>query len=414
MHIFCRETQAHLDLNPHLVNASSSSNLITPELWLKNCRSRSASPTSDTSLSPKLEIVVSNKKTSNDKEVKSQNKKSPLPLISVAPPSKLMKQKGGSEDKIRKSPENKKDGRSKINLRKRRVSKCTSTITSQTHSRHNASTPKAQDLRICSPSTLDGSSPASTVMNSAIHSPTNPLNAHLPNVHPPPPPYTNTLYSNSMFMDNSIPPNHINDHRVPNMFPPHFMPRPHLPFPHDRPRLPPPITLPPQALGQPPPVTVMVPYPVILPIPLPIPIPLPVSTFAHAYNNKPRTEVNKTEDCEGPLDYTMKTITSKMLEENRTYDDHVNDEINNQAHENVEISDLVVEEQERENIESNNPEQTLPKFKITRVNNKLAKIVSKSRDPSESMRPLRKRRRIVEAPDEEDNFIPETRKIVEV
>lgn len=48
MHIFCRETRAHLELHPHLrLEESSSGTLITPDLWLKNCKSpelRSPSP----------------------------------------------------------------------------------------------------------------------------------------------------------------------------------------------------------------------------------------------------------------------------------------------------------------------------------------------------------------------------------
>lgn len=68
---------------------------------------------------------------------------------------------------------------------------------------------------------------------------------------------------------------------------------------------------------------------------------------------------------------------------------------------------------ESEGTDAGNPEQTLPKFKITRLGNKMAKIVAKSREPSESTRPLRKRRRLVEATDDEA-LIPQTRKIVEV
>ncbi|CRK99316.1 CLUMA_CG012697, isoform A, partial [Clunio marinus] len=45
MQIFCRETQAHLELNPHLKETKEvGESLITPDLWLKNCRSRSPSP----------------------------------------------------------------------------------------------------------------------------------------------------------------------------------------------------------------------------------------------------------------------------------------------------------------------------------------------------------------------------------
>lgn len=76
MHIFCRETTAHLELHPHLhVEESSSGNLITPDLWMRNCKSpegRSPSPV----ISPK----------SFEKPVELL----PLPLISVAHPSKLI------------------------------------------------------------------------------------------------------------------------------------------------------------------------------------------------------------------------------------------------------------------------------------------------------------------------------------
>lgn len=51
MQLFCKETQAHLDMNPHLKDKGidKPDALITPELWLKNCRSRSGSPSSSLS-----------------------------------------------------------------------------------------------------------------------------------------------------------------------------------------------------------------------------------------------------------------------------------------------------------------------------------------------------------------------------
>lgn len=51
MQLFCKETQAHIDMNPHLKDKGidKCDALITPELWLKNCRSRSGSPTSSLS-----------------------------------------------------------------------------------------------------------------------------------------------------------------------------------------------------------------------------------------------------------------------------------------------------------------------------------------------------------------------------
>ncbi|KAJ8918926.1 hypothetical protein NQ315_016828 [Exocentrus adspersus] len=76
MHIFCRETRAHLELHPHMhVEDAASGNLITPDLWMRNCKSperRTPSP----EISPK--------------PPEKPPQTSPLPLISVTHPSKLM------------------------------------------------------------------------------------------------------------------------------------------------------------------------------------------------------------------------------------------------------------------------------------------------------------------------------------
>lgn len=406
MHIFCRETQAHLDLNPHLVNASSSSNLITPELWLKNCKSRSASPNSERSGSPNVENVALKASNPEKLEAHKTHNRSPIPLISVAPTAKLMKQKRPSEEAlpILKSPESKKESKTtRMNLRKRRTSKCSSTVTSQTV-RQRTSTPKAQDLRICSPS--DGSSPASSTIGNVIHSPPHPINPH-----PPAPPFPN----NPMF---SMPPpmfmeNHESRHT--QMFPPRFNFMPRHGIPMERPRLPPPLmNFPPAMQGQAPPVTVLVPYPVVLPIPLPIPIPIPLSAFVQAHcANKIKTE-NKSEDLEGPLDFTMNS--DKKREEEAVCS--INGPIPDPPRDVSPIYEHNIERIGEDKIESEtdagSPEQTLPKFKITRLGNKMAKIVTKSRETSESTRPLRKRRRLVEVTTDDEGLIPKTRKIVEV
>ncbi|XP_052741175.1 sine oculis-binding protein homolog [Bicyclus anynana] len=410
MHIFCRETQAHLDLNPHLVNASSSSSLITPDLWLKNCKSRSSSPKSERSGSPSVEKTQN---THSEKPDPPPNqRKSPLPLITIAPPAKLMNPKPLDERPIQKSPEAKKDTRNlKMNLRKRRTSKCSATVTSQ--SIRQNSTPKAQDVRMCSPS-IDGSSPASTVTvgNSAIHSPPNPIN-HVP-------PFPNPMFGMPPpgFMEN--PNGHMNDPRHP-MFAPRlgFMPPPPGMMHQERPRMFP--QFPPQisAIGQAPPVTVLVPYPVILPIPLPIPIPIPLTTFLQAHrSNKVKTEVSN-DDAEGPLDFTINSDKNKTapakepteVVENNDPEapDRSNYEPNKDIHERIEADSPM------EAIpEVGNPEQTLPKFKITRLGNKMAKIVAKTRETAESSRPLRKRRRLVEVSTDDDQMMSKTRKIVQV
>ncbi|XP_011187963.1 uncharacterized protein LOC105215642 [Zeugodacus cucurbitae] len=116
MQIFCKETQAHLDMNPHLreqgleaVASGNGAGLITPDLWLRNCRSRSASPASTISVSPGPQgaAVV----TAQNVGIATGSSSSPAssaasnvghsavpphkPMISVAPVSKLMSKSVG-------------------------------------------------------------------------------------------------------------------------------------------------------------------------------------------------------------------------------------------------------------------------------------------------------------------------------
>lgn len=81
MQIFCKETQAHLDQNPHLMDKgkTSNDNLITPELWMKNCRSRSVTPDQRSNDSRGSESPMSNQTVINQ-----------MPTIKVAPVSKLL------------------------------------------------------------------------------------------------------------------------------------------------------------------------------------------------------------------------------------------------------------------------------------------------------------------------------------
>uniref|UniRef100_A0A034VXF2 Sine oculis-binding protein-like protein n=2 Tax=Bactrocera dorsalis TaxID=27457 RepID=A0A034VXF2_BACDO len=116
MQIFCKETQAHLDMNPHLreqgleaVASGNGAGLITPDLWLRNCRSRSASPASTISVSPGPQgaAVI----TPQNVGIATGSSSSPAssaasnvghstvpphkPMISVAPVSKLMSKSVG-------------------------------------------------------------------------------------------------------------------------------------------------------------------------------------------------------------------------------------------------------------------------------------------------------------------------------
>ncbi|ENN82938.1 hypothetical protein YQE_00698, partial [Dendroctonus ponderosae] len=88
MNIFCRETQAHLELHPHLHGAeSTSSGLITPDLWLKNC----TSPSSNNRSSPVLSPIGTNPSSQSfPRNLTVNSKPEHVPLISVAPSSKLL------------------------------------------------------------------------------------------------------------------------------------------------------------------------------------------------------------------------------------------------------------------------------------------------------------------------------------
>lgn len=89
MNIFCKETQAHLELHPHLREGANSgqgssdsgggnANLITPELWMRDCRSQSPdtdrsatppripSPLVEIKTSPRRNQVVTDKKSSRE------------------------------------------------------------------------------------------------------------------------------------------------------------------------------------------------------------------------------------------------------------------------------------------------------------------------------------------------------------
>ncbi|XP_077294476.1 sine oculis-binding protein isoform X2 [Arctopsyche grandis] len=434
MHIFCRETQAHLDLNPHLVNvnSSSSASLITPDLWMKNCKSRSVSPTSDRSispvtesanlpLSPKTATVVSPTVTTSPQIGNKQQ----LPVISVAPNSKLMKSKCLDERTIVQSTsESRREHRiMKANAKKRRSSRCTSTITSQSLQKHSSNA-KPQDLRISSPPLSHEGSPSSSSLLSApqsqniIPSPPCVINPRIPNNFP------NPLFGMQPppFFGNHQGP--FQDPRLmrPSFFPPpNFMHRPHM-FPQEqlRPPMPPPLHQ--LGIGPPPSVTVLVPYPVVLPIPLPIPIPIPILDFMKALDSKkwPSDQKNHQKpepdesSSEEPLDFTINSkkpytdIEVDTNESKNTKEDSPGEADTSPAKSNEFTSQL-------EEVESPNPEQTLPRFKITRLGSKLSKvIVPKAKDYSESTRPLRKRSRLVDVPVDEDcsPVVSKTRKTV--
>ncbi|GJQ74837.1 putative sine oculis-binding protein [Trypoxylus dichotomus] len=240
MHIFCRETRAHLEMHPHLPIDDSGTGLITPELWMKNCKSpESRTPTPPDS--PKLQQQPDLPQTS------------PLPLITVAHPSKLMASNCDSHDGNRRI-------RSKTQRRQRK--RCSSTVTCPNYVKPQPELP--QDLRV-------RHSPVNCIENHQLRDNINPSLERIPNPYfcqqqPPFPSDPRTVH-----------PGFVNPLTQP----------------------PPPIK--PAPANVLPPVTVLVPYPILVPVPLPIPIPLPLKSFLQADQARKSADV-KNVSSNGTVD----------------------------------------------------------------------------------------------------------------
>lgn len=218
MHIFCRETRAHLELHPHLhVEEASSGTLITPDLWLKNCKS----PNTDRTPSPIPQISITSV---SPRQQEKQPQTSPLPLINVAHPSKLIESSESRRNRL------------KALKRTRKRLPATTTCNSFTKPPIND---LPQDLRI-------------------RHSPVE-FDKKAEDVKP-----VDIVHRNKVEKPMIPKPSPANE-RVPT--PPKSIP------PTASPEIPP---LRKTFEGLIPPPTIIVPYPIILPLPIPIPIPIPI------------------------------------------------------------------------------------------------------------------------------------------
>ncbi|XP_037941282.1 sine oculis-binding protein homolog, partial [Teleopsis dalmanni] len=350
MQIFCKETQAHLDMNPHLRDkgleaaaAGNGAGLITPDLWLRNCRSRSASPASTISVSPgpvpnlRLSPVPHISPTyRNQHTVKVIATSTPhKPLISVAPVSKLMS----------KSPSIMSNRQSPKHNRKKRVLRPNITNDSINSSgKMNPTSNLARDLSVLGSASASGllskaksllppvsasnnlrhspaqmnsvakSSPSCALSQFAgssvqdLHMTVPPLSPMLEQSPGPQPHLSGVGHMSSGMNAPAYFATPTNGHmtQTPNQLPTHpvypplrqpFMPPPACSIPPrffggTLPPPPPPLSHMMQPdltaglnalMGTPPPVTIMVPYPIIIPLPVPIPIPLPVVDFYKAY-----------------------------------------------------------------------------------------------------------------------------------
>ncbi len=158
--------------------------------------------------------------------------------------------------------------------------------------------------------------------------------------------------------------------------------------------------------ANPPPVTILVPYPIVLPIPIPIPIPMPIIEFLKAAQakldeqNRQATENENVSEGrrtvsndDEPLDFTKSKDESSMpiltqqLRSNKTIESSSSPQTTIEKDEH-EITISGFEKMD----EIDGQEQRLPKFKITRLASK--RIISTKE--SESSRPLRKRKRVID------------------
>ncbi|XP_016985853.1 sine oculis-binding protein homolog isoform X2 [Drosophila rhopaloa] len=459
MQIFCHETQAHLDMHPHLrdqaLDAGSEAGLITPDLWLRNCRSRSASPASTLSVSPgpgpgpgpgPAPPAPAPSRCADSPPSHHPSK----PLISVAPVSKLLAQKSPSSAGAPPPPPPpvQRHLGSKLGRRKRRglsSSSGSETVASLLQKQQQQSQQQQHQPAPTLTADFAGSSvplPPLSPMPSMQDNPQQQQQQAPPQVAPPQGlPRGATAIPASYFAtpSNGVPMGHPFVGRPPPP-PHHFMhPPPHGMMPRGfGPPFGPP--LPPQMpelgalMGAVPPVTVMVPYPIIIPLPIPIPVPLPVMDFYKAHLTPEQrkrfdeeraapSRVENPGEQEQPQPLDCSKTRSELEEEKPEVEQpkEPHDELDNDQ-----------EEDEKESIPKTNPDrettpaspsisqesssspqethcivrdatqsepeadgQKLPKLKITRLQTKRTLIQTKEA-AAECSRPLRKRKRIID------------------
>ncbi|XP_055853993.1 sine oculis-binding protein homolog A isoform X2 [Episyrphus balteatus] len=404
MQIFCKETQAHLDMNPHLCDkgletASGSGGLITPDLWLRNCRSRSASPASTVSVSP-------SPATPTPQLIPTQPHK---PLISVAPVSKLMSKSPGIMNN-RQSPKHSRKKRpsraatASIGLQSSNNSKTTNSINNNNNTNISNKSKILANSLAASPKLPPKPFPSVQDFQNISAPPISPIDGptQQSQQHPAARP---TNLPSGFFPGPSFQPR------------PPFMPQPHPRFYGGLQHLFPPPDAISGLLGGPPPVTVMVPYPIIIPLPIPIPIPLPIMDFVKAAQKKeqaamppeiPTTSNAKPSELnEEPLDFTKSKEEEPTLVENPPEAESLPSPVSKEQ-------PIINPE---EHSDDNFKEEKLPKLKITRLHSKRLVTASShspsftsattttpatatpkeaQTSPSECSRPLRKRKRIID------------------
>lgn len=433
MQIFIKETQAHLEMNPHLMDKGEGSggSLITPELWLKNCRSRSASPEQQhrsRSVSPSPVDQEPNVSRRSDLEVTLPSSVINRPTITMAPVSKLLQsapiatsQSSSLIHSTSTAAELMSNRPSMKTMRKRRTLRNGPPVRdtqSQLSYRHEETHTQNQSQNPYHPQQI----PQTSLGGNKIQMPMNAqegqsrFDGKQP-IHQSP--------FDARFL--SPPPNRHN--LIPPSVSPHMFRSPvseHSPLPplpnlrpasmHHQQFYPGQFMM---GANQVPPVTVLVPCPIILPIPVPIPIPINIPEFLlkllaataaskagerdsqpeaessaspHGGRSAPESDLNNnntrsaSSSNTGGINYSM--------HHRRSVDRVSNVQEESDSRRDMEQRDRHESDSEGSDHESSSFRsscEVVPKIKITRLQSK--RILS-SRE-LDSTRPLRKRKRIV-------------------
>lgn len=425
-------------MNPHLMEQGEGSggNLITPELWLKNCRSRSASPVQSRSRSGSPEPMRRPEPTT---DIIPTNLVINRPTITVAPVSKLLQPKNQTPAPHPPPPPSPFHVNHLLHTAELMAPRSMKTMRKRRTVR-NGSTPVRGDLQQHFP--ISRSPATDNEAISASQSSTPLFRRHQISNEPAELQKHPTTIEQPANLTEKMSNEHF-DHRFlsppPNLFPIRTHPMPTAtvtgsnpqilrPPPGD-PRLPPlpnlrPATSMPQQsfpyppspyLSLAPPVTVLVPCPIILPIPVPIPIPINIAEFlekllateaankALAESINSRSEQRTTSQEQNDLNNNNNnnilnkcstSIQNRFVDEgnyttsnqNRQPDDDGDDDQRKLNSDHEESSG-----NESSSMKSKSAQESVPKIKITRLQSKRI-LTGREMD---SNRPLRKRKRII-------------------
>lgn len=384
MQIFIKETQAHLEMNPHLMDKGEGSdgNLITPELWLKNCRSRSASPEmrsrsaspnipmekEEPLVPPPLKRMVYDGNLSGRPTITLAPVSKLLPPPTPAPPPQTVQSGHKTTAEIMSSRPSMKTMRKRRTLRNGPPVRDTTTMHFQQRAAPEETAKGHQ---------FSSSRPAAPKLPDA------------PQMHfLPPPPNLFPLRHN--LIPTPASPQHL--YRPSSSEQSNSGPMHRESFGQQLPQH---AFNPFMASHQIPPVTILVPCPIILPIPVPVPIPINIPEFllkllaasAAGLENNGRQSDEKigqgsaaaavaqdndlNNNCSQPG--ASSSTQSPVLEETTTKEPAVEGE--RRIESDSALSD-------------NESSEVIPKIKITR----LSKRILTTRELSDSTRPLRKRK----------------------